>query len=561
MPTISVLGAFVGGASNAGALDTSTNAYELQDYTSVSLHKNFLKFGVRFRDDDVSATSTSNFHGTFTFPSLSAYQITEQGLQAGLTSAQIQANGGGASQFTLIGGNPLARVNYFDLEPYIEDDWKARPNLTLSGGLRFETQAHIPDHADFAPRVGIAWGLGRGKSTKTVLRAGFGMFYDRFGESYILNADRLNGINQQQYIIPSPDFYPTIPLASSLTATPSIYQIASDLRTPYSTQAGIGLERQITKIATVSVTYLNTHGVHQLITRDVNAPDPALPGDARPNPTGPDLYQYESAGLYNQNQMIANFNIRGSKVSFFGFYTLSYADGNTAGAGSFPMDQYNVEEDYGRAAYDVRHRVFLGGSWNLPHGLQLFPFVVINSAPPVNLTLSDDFGGGSYLPTFNARPAFASSLTDPANLVVSRWGNFDRVPVAGETIVPVNYGTGYGQFTANLRLSKTFSFGREVQGGGPGGGGGGRWGHGLGPGGLSSMGNQNVFNNKGNTTNRRYNLTFSVSARNIFNNVNYAAPEGNLNSPIFGRPYALAGGFFSSNAANRRIDLQVRFNF
>lgn len=560
MPTISVLGAFVGGASNAGALDTSTNAFELQDYTSVSLHKNFLKFGVRFRDDDESASSTSNFHGTFTFPSLSAYQITEQGLQAGLTSAEIQANGGGASQFTLIGGNPLARVNYFDFEPYIEDDWKARPNLTISGGLRFETQDHIPDHADFAPRVGIAWGLGRGKSTKTVLRAGFGMFYDRFGESYILNADRLNGINQQQYIIPSPDFYPTIPLASSLTATPSIYQIASDLRTPYSTQAGIGLERQLTKIATVSVTYLNTHGVHQLITRDINAPDPALPGDARPNPNGPDLYQYESAGLYNQNQMIANFNIRGSKVSFFGFYTLSYADSNTAGAGSFPMDQYNLEEDYGRAAYDVRHRLFLGGSWNLPRGFQLFPFVVINSAPPVNLTLSDDFGGGSYLPTFNARPAFASSLTDPANLVVSRWGDFDKMPVPGETLVPVNYGTGYGQFTANLRLSKTFSFGREVQGGGPGGGGG-RWGHGLGPGGLSSMGNQNVFNNKGNTTNRRFNLTFSVSARNIFNNVNYAAPEGNLNSPIFGRPYALAGGFFSSNAANRRIDLQVRFNF
>ena len=125
-----------------------------------------------------------------------------------MTPAQIQANGGGASQFTLIGGNPLASVNYFDLEPYVEDDWKARPNMTISGGLRFETQDHIHDHADFAPRVGIAWGLGKGKSTKTVLRAGFGVFYDRFGENYILNADRLNGINQQQYIVPSPDFYP-----------------------------------------------------------------------------------------------------------------------------------------------------------------------------------------------------------------------------------------------------------------------------------------------------------------------------------------------------------------
>ena len=108
LPTISVLGAFTGGGSSAGASNTVTNSYELQDYTSVTLNKNFLKFGARFRDNDESATSTANFNGTFTFPSIQAYQITEQGLQAGLTPAQIQANGGGASQFTLTAGNPLA---------------------------------------------------------------------------------------------------------------------------------------------------------------------------------------------------------------------------------------------------------------------------------------------------------------------------------------------------------------------------------------------------------------------------------------------------------------------
>ncbi|MGO8815374.1 MAG: carboxypeptidase regulatory-like domain-containing protein [Terriglobia bacterium] len=564
LPTVSVLGAFVSGASNAGTMDTSTNAYELQDYTSVTLKKNFLKFGARFRDNQESARSNANFFGTFTFPSITAYQITEQGLQAGLTPAQIQANGGGASQFSLIGGNPLASVGVYDFEPYVEDDWKARPNMTISAGLRFETQNHIGDHADFAPRVGIAWGLGRGKSAKTVLRAGAGVFYDRFAENYILNAERLNGINQQQYIVPSPDFYPDVPPVSTLSAallSPAIYQIAPNLRTPYTTQSGIGLERQVTKFITASVTYLNTHGVHQLVTRDINAPDPVNPGDARPNPSLSDLYQYESAGLYNQNQLIANFNVRASKVSLFGFYTLSYVDSNTAGGGSFPMNQYDLEEDYGRAAYDRRNRLFLGGSWNLPKGIQLFPFVVANSSPPVNIVLSNDLGGGEYLPTFNARPAFASSLSNPADVVSTRWGTFDTVPVPGEKIIPINYGTGYDQFTANLRLSKTFAFGKEVQGAGNGGGGGGgHYGRGLGGGGLSSMGNTNVFN-RGNTTNRRFNLTFSVSARNIFNNVNFASPEGNLNSPIFGKPYALAGGFFSSNAANRRIDLQVRFNF
>jgi hypothetical protein len=563
-PTISVLGAFVDGGANAGIDNTVTDSYEAQNYTSVTLGKSFVKFGVRFRDYDESARSTANFNGVYTFPSITSYQIMKQGLAAGLSTPEIITMGGGPSQFKQTVGNPFATVNFFDLEPYVEDDWKARPNLTLSGGFRFETQDHIHDHADFAPRLGIAWGIGKGRSPKAVLRAGFGIFYDRFSESYILNSIQLNGLNQQQYIVPSPDFLPPdLPLASTLAAyaqTPSIYQIDPNLRTPYTMQSGIGLERQLSKIVTVSVTYLNTHGVHQLLSRDINAPDLANPGDARPNVGVSDVYQYESAGLYNQNQMIANFNVRGRRVSLFGFYTLSYVDSNTAGGASFPMNQYDVQEDYGRAAYDVRNRLFVGGSWTLPRGFQIFPFIVANSAPPLNITLSDDFGG-NYLPTFNARPAFASSLSNPANVVSTRWGNLDTVPVPGETIIPPNFGTGYDQFTANLRISKTIGFGREVQGGGTGGGGGGgRYGRGLGGGGLSSMGNSNIFG-RGATTNRRYNLTFSLSARNIFNNVNFAAPEGNVNSPLFGKPYALAGGFFSSNAANRRIDLQVRFSF
>jgi hypothetical protein len=437
--------------------------------------------------------------------------------------------------------------------------------MTISGGLRFETQDHIHDHADFAPRLGIAWGLGKSKTPFAVLRAGFGMFYDRFGQSYLLNSERLNGINQQQYIVPSPSFFPAIPPIGALSAsavTPTIYQTDPNLRTPYTMQEGIGLERQVTKIVMVSVTYLNTHGVHQLVSRNINAPDPANPGDARPDPAVSNLYQYESSGLYNQNQMIANFNVRGSKVSLFGFYTLSYVDSNTAGGGSFPMNQYDLEEDYGRAAYDVRNRLFLGGNYTLPWAIQVFPFIVLNSAPPFNITLGRDLNGDSI---FNDRPAFATSLSNPANVVSTKWGNFDTMPAAGESIIPPEHGVGFSQFTTNLRLSRTFGFGREVKGPGFGGGGGGgpRGGpRGLGGGGLSSMGNRGGGPNRGGgSTNRRFSLTLSISARNLFNNVNYAPPVGNLNSPFFGRAEALSGGFFSSSAANRRIDFQARFAF
>ncbi len=63
--------------------------------------------------------------------------------------------------------------------------------------------------------------------------------------------------------------------------------------------------------------------------------------------------------------------------------------------------------------------------------------------------------------------------------------------------------------------------------------------------------------------NKRYNLTFSVSARNLLNGVNLAPPIGNLSSPLFGKSNAISGGFGpgGSATANRRIELQLRFSF
>jgi hypothetical protein len=564
---VSVLGAFTNGGNSMGKVIDTEDHYEFQNYTSISLGKNFIRFGGRLRDVDVSNSSTGNFNGTFTFSSLSANQAAEP------------------SQFLIVTGNPYGSVNLMDLGLYGEDDWRARPNMTLSVGLRFETQNDIHDHADIAPRVGLAWGLGHGKAPKTVLRAGFGIFYDRFMQTQVLQADRLNDRIEQEFVFTSPaclDYYPNNPYlnppAGCQIPPPSKYQIDPNLRAPYTMQTGVGLERQLSKNATVSVTYLNSHGVHQLFTRDINAPY-CSPGDSSctpsagvpPNPKSGNIYQYESDGLINQNQLITNFNLRmGTKLTLFGVYTLGYAHSNTGGVTSSPMNPYDIAEDYGRAAFDVRHRVFVGGTWTLPRGFAISPFVVANSGAPFNITLGQDVYGTGI---FNARPAFAGPATPVSNIVATPWGTFDTStsPPPGETIIPPNYGTGPGQFTVNLRVGKTFGFGRKLegpgssrgQGGGPGGGPGGRGG-GMGPGlggrGLGGGGIGGGFFGPG-STNTRYSLTFSVNARNVFNNVNLAPPIGVLGSPLFGRSNALVGGFFSSSAANRRIDFQVMFNF
>jgi hypothetical protein len=603
-PSISVLGGFTGGGNNEGAVVGSDNTTEIQNYTSISFGKHFFKFGGRLRSYQLNNNTNSYFNGNFTFGSrvfqgqtltgLDAFQITEAGIAAGLTPEQIQAQGGGPSQFIISTGNPFITVNQFDLGLYVQDDWRFRPNITLSAGLRMETQDNIRPHGDLAPRLGVAWGLGGGKNkaAKTVLRAGFGFFYDRFTDTYVLQAEQQNGINQQQYVINNPNFYPTIPpvnlLAASSTSIPTIYQINPNLRAPYTIQTAVSLERQLTKSATMAVTYINSRGVHALLSQNINAPlpgtyDPADPASGvRPLGVLRNINQFQSDGMFNQNQLIANFTVRlGSKLSLFGYYTLNDAKSDTAGASSFPANQYDLAQDYGRAAFDVRNRMFIAGSWSAPYGIRVSPFIVAASGAPFNITIGEDIYGQGV---FTERPAFATSATLPQNLVVTKYGNFDLAPATGEPLIPVNYGDGPGQFTMNLRISKTIGLGKKLesasaapsgggggQGGGPGGGGGGSRGGGgaaapgggLGPRGLSGSGGGGGGPFSFGSTPRKYNLTLSVSARNLFNNVNLGMPIGTVTSPLFGRSNSIGGLFTNatSSSANRRIDLLLTFSF
>src|SRR5208337_877062 len=196
-PTISVLGAFTGGGNPIGVSSDTQNHYEFQNLTSFFFGKQTLVVGGRLRDLQDSSTSDENFNGTFTFPSLNAYQAAEQSLQACLEMAGVvpgtDCEVSGASQFLLVTGRQLATVNLLDVGLFAQDDWQLRSNMTLSLGLRWETQNDIHDHSDFAPRVGFAWGLNRPQKgpAKTVLRAGFGMFYDRFPYNLVLEAERL----------------------------------------------------------------------------------------------------------------------------------------------------------------------------------------------------------------------------------------------------------------------------------------------------------------------------------------------------------------------------------
>ena len=610
VPTIQVLDAFTGGGAQVGQSYDNQNHYELNNITSRVSGSHAWKFGGRVRVVSLADNSPQNFGGTYLFggglaplldannqpvlgaggsyvttqiDSIERYRRTLFFLNQGMTGAQIRALGGGATQFSIAGGAPLASIDQTDLGVFALDDWRARPNLTLSYGLRYETQTNISDHKDFSPRLSFAWGMDGGakKQAKTVLRGGVGMFYDRINSSLPLQALRFNGQTQQQYIVQNPDFYPTIPSLSQLSTnrlSQTTWRMDSSMSAPYITQGAIGVDRQLPRNTAMSVTYTYSRGVRLLRSANINAP---LASGLLPYGDVGNLYLNETTGLMRQQQLITNFNTRFSKrISLSGFYMFNRANGDTdGGTSAFPASSYNFHNEWGPTSFDMRHRLFLFGTVNAPLGIMLAPFVTASSGQPFNIIVGRDLNGDSIL---NDRPAFATSAS-AAGAVTTPWGIFNLNPGPGDQIIPRNYGRGPAQFSVNLRLMRTWGFGKKGEsgpganyspgegggggGGGPRGGGGGGRGGGM-MGGMGGMGGRGGGGRGGMfgpaSTGKRYNLTFSVSARNMLNRVNLSAPVGNLGSTFFGESTSLAAGGGpggSSAAANRRIDLQLRFTF
>jgi hypothetical protein len=564
-PAINVLQNFEGGGSPLGTSRDTLTRYELQNYASYALTKHYLRFGGRLRDAHDTNYSNANFEGTYTYSNLNGYLANKP------------------SQFSITTGTPTQSVGVVDLGLYAEDDWKVRPNFTLSYGLRFETQNHIPNKANFAPRVALSYGLGGGgKAPTTVVRAGYGLFFNRYTYDLLLNVDRynLNQEGQVQSIQPNPNGTPPDSTAEGSLALPTYYRTQPGLNAPALTEAGTGIEHQVNKSVSVSATYLYSRGIHQLLSRNIDAP---LPDGSRPalnlcpaNPIGAapgtpcNIYEYDSLAVFKENQIFLNLNVRyGQKLTFTGFYIYSKANSDTGGTGYHPSNQYNIMQDYGRQFFDVRNRVFAFANYSAPWGFRISPFLSASSGAPFNIQVSQDTNGDSF---FNDRPVFATAASNPANVDTTKYGNFDvsATPPPGSNIIPVNYGNASVQFAMNLRVAKSFGVGPRVEegkgarvggGGGPGGGGHmpgmGLGGNGPNPGGQSSR------------VDRRYSITLSAFAHNIFNVVNLAPPNGTLggppdgttDSPFFGKANQLATGFFSHGSAVRDFNFQVLFNF
>ena len=561
-PTVTVQGDFTSGGSSTQTVNDHQDHFEVQNYTSLALAKNFIRFGGRLRTTRDANYSNSQSLGIFSYGCLVPTSTCADAYSTGQPEQYVVAHI----------AQPSVNATYADLGLYLEDDWKAKPNLTVTYGLRYETQNHLKDHHDFAPRVSFAYGLGSNKtSPQMVIRGGFGIFYDRFTLTNIITTEQENGTNQTIFTIPATSLSaactPTNQTAAACgttgAGTQTTYSLAPALRSSYTMQGAIGLDEQLGKFGTISFNYITSRGVHEFNSQDVSAPLPDAGGAIVPNPTGtPNIYQFASNGVFRQNQFSIAPRINYSKwLSLFGYYVLNFANSDTSGSGYFPSVANNLKADYGRASFDTRNRLFLGGSITAPYKIQFSPFMVATAGAPFNIITGTDLNGDGILT--NDRPAFCSATT--VNPIQTTHGCFDATPAPGTARVPINYGTGPAEFALNMRVTKTIGFGPETgpkpassQGGGPTGppgggrGGGGRGGGGGGP-----------FGGGGASSGRRYSLSLGVVAANVFNDVDRGTPNGVVGGPTseFYKSQGLAGTFFTSNSAVRRLTLTTSFSF
>jgi hypothetical protein len=617
---VNVLDAFFSGGATVGDSFSETTRWEVTNSTTWAHGMHSVKFGARLRGVRLSDFSEGNFNGTFTFgggqtvgdtlTSLERYQRTRQLIRDGATPGDIIAAGLGPTQLSIAGGQPLAEISQVDFGGFVQDDWKYRPNLTFGAGIRYEAQTNIGSRYNLAPRVYVAWSPDSTpqKQGKTAIRAGFGIFYDRVNENNSLQALRFNGVNQQQFIITAPlptdtseraaqardilsgfPNFPTVEELSAFAVPQTTRRLASDVQAPYSYISGFILTRQLPKNFVLNV-FASTYSTrHLLRSRSINAPLPET--GLRPRPELGDVYQFETSGTQNMKQVNVGVNKQISRAfSVFANYTFGKANSDTD-FGGFPVNQYDLSGEYGRSLFDVRHRVFIGGSMGIPFlNLSLNPIIIANTGRPFNITTGFDNNRDGI---FNDRPAFADSRTAPADLRHTEWGDFDINPKPGQTIIPRNYGEGPGFFSVNLRVGRTVSFGetaasraaaeqrkkqqdeqrqQRAQGGGANRGGNNRGGQGGGPGGggpgpmMGGMGGPMMMRMGGPAggEGKKYTLNFSLFFINLLNHTNLSNPVGNLSSPNFGQSLFTAGGFGGGGnvaAGNRRVQASVRLSF
>ena len=384
-----------------------SNTFQLLDQATYSHGRHLLKFGFDFRVLQQNAFRDVQSRGFLNFLGSTGDELTD--IVLGLTGDPLADLLLGRPALT--GGARLDNHQHLRTESYnfyVHHNYRIRPDFTLTAGIRYEyssppvdaedranvydpaRQALVPVGADgiprsgyradrnnWGPRLGIAWAPG---NKNTVLRAGYGVFYDQAslapGEGLYFNAPffdfklyfPLPGL-PLTLDDPFPELFP-VALPSSALA------FQRDLRSPYVQHWNLNVQQQLGEQRVLEVAYVGSKGTNLLTARDINQPRPSAPQPSpRPVPQFADINLLESRSNSTYHAFQARFQQRLHRgLSVLAAYTWSKSldDASSffssAGDPNFPQDSRNVRAERGCSNFDVRHRLSVSYSYDLPIG-------------------------------------------------------------------------------------------------------------------------------------------------------------------------------------------------
>ena len=424
---IYVNGYYTGGSGQNNYLSTGYN-FRLFDMATWTHGRHFVKIGVGIPNfARLAMNDNTNSLGSYSYaPTMAADGVTV--LQTALQNYQNNLPSG----YSLGYGDVHYIYHQQEAGAFIQDQIKLTTRFSITPGLRYDWLNFLAQkRLGFSPRLSFAYVLD--EKSKTVIRGGGGLYYDRFGSGPMLDLVRYGGLEPRRRTVslsmnPAAEAeegcYP-ISNCYDVTALPvNRVELEPGARLPYQMQYGFSIERGLGEKATLTASAYAMREIGAFRSVDINAPTPESGYTTRPDPNYLRIRQMQPEGFYEGDGMDISYQGRLNKwFSGWGRYTWSHFGSNTQGIGWFPQNQYAPNDEWGPANWDRRNRIGFYGVFNPKSVMNLSGGVFANSGRPWTITTGTDPYGDDL---FNARPEgvapYSESLPPYVDLDL-RWGH------------------------------------------------------------------------------------------------------------------------------------------
>lgn len=503
-PSLVVAGAFTGGGATTQLLRSHQRDLEIDDDILYTRGKHSMKAGVQLLNSTLDDSLPTNFNGQYVFGGGTSGFTTISGLEQ-YRRAVLGLPGGTPTLYAVTAGNPVISLNQVRVVLYAQDQWKLRPRLSLSYGLRYAVQSTPTTLSNAGPRIGLAWSPDR--SQHWVLHARTGLFFSPVDTATVLEANRLNGVQQRQLQIYSPMYGQ--PLTTGTATITTVRAPLPQLSQTPSLQSHVGVEHEFKGHWHAQANLYLVRGWDLLRSRNINAPLDGQPSGLRPLTPNRNIDQYQQTGTIHGNVMFLGLDQHSLRhVQIFAGYIRMDLRTNADAANAYPQSSASDIGETARPSWLATHHAIAFSNVTLPKGLALSTQFDAASGNPLNITTGYDTNGDGIL---NDRPRYATGTE--SSIYRTAFGTLTGTGVGH--FIHRNAGTLPWNIHLDANLSRSFIL---------------------------------PHHDAGATS-----LAVNIRSTNLLNHTNATAVGGVLGSPLFGRAYSADPG--------RRVELGLRYSF